>query len=306
MVIFISNINFSWGKDFISDPDPITRELLKDSNVQLVYYNFNKKDSLAITPDKNGGSQVLYILEGDMTLYRKGKETHLHQNDSILFSDLKESSILTAQSPSKCLGISTTQTQHVASSNDLMDMIDTVEKKDVYTYGHSRRVCLYANAIALEMDPCYDIITLGNAANLHDVGKINVPISILRKPGKLTGEEYDIIKKHSMDSYNLVQSFGEDVARAVRQHHERLDGSGYPDGIKGEEICMDARVIAVADVFDAMTCKRVYNEPKSFEDTVAYLESCGEQYDQEVVSILKKKVLDGTLERKEIAYSFIS
>lgn len=273
--------------------------------MQIVYYNFNQKDSLAITPDEKGGSLALYVLEGHLTLYGNNKETHLHQNDSVMFSELDESSMLTAQSASKCLGISTSPSQHVASSNELRAMIDTVEKRDVYTYGHSRRVCLYANSIALEMDPKYNIITLGNAANLHDIGKINVPIDILRKPGKLTKEEYDIIKKHPIDTYQLIKSVGEEVAKAARQHHERLDGSGYPDGLKGDEICMNARLIAVADVFDALTCKRVYNEPRSFEEAAAYLESCNDQFDQNVVAILKKKIQDGTLERKEISYSFL-
>lgn len=271
----------------------------------MVYYHFKQKDSLAVTSDDNGGSLILYVLEGHLTLYSNNRETHLHKDDSVIFSKQYESAMLTAQSASKCLGISTSPSQQVASSNELKAMIDTVEKRDIYTYGHSRRVCLYANAIALDMDPEYNIIELGNAANLHDIGKINVPIDILRKPGKLTKEEYDIIKQHPIDTYQLIQSVGENVARSARQHHERLDGSGYPDGLKGDEICMNARLIAVADVFDALTCKRVYNEPRSFEDAVAYFESCNGQFDQNVVAVLKKKIQDGTLERREISYSFV-
>lgn len=303
-VIFISGITFSSGRDFITDPNPITKELLKDAHAQLVYYNFYSKDSLAITPDKDAASLILYVLEGSLTLYTNDKETQLGPNDSVMFSCIKESSMLTAQAPSKCLGISTGHSQHVASSNELMAMIEAVEQKDVYTHGHSRRVCLYANTIALELDPGYDIITLGNAADLHDIGKVNVPVGILRKPGKLTCEEYDIIKRHPGDSYELLLPLGEEIARAAGQHHERLDGSGYPNGLKGDEICLNARLIAVADVFDALTCKRVYNDPVSFEDAVAYLESSSGHYDSKVVAVLKKKVLDGTLLRKDILSSF--
>lgn len=305
VVLDMDIINLSRGKDFFEDPNPITRELLKDSQIQLVYYNFNIKDSLAITRDKNNATLIIYILEGEMTLSTADVETHLHSNDSFIFSDINESYILTANSPSKCLGISTSSSQHVASSNELMSMIEAVEEKDVYTHGHSRRVCLYSNAIALALDPNYDIIPLGNAADLHDIGKINVPLSILQKPGKLTKAEYDIIKKHPMDSYHILQPVGEDVAMAARHHHERLDGSGYPDAIKGDAICMNARIIAIADVFDALTCKRIYNEPMSLADAVAYLESCTEQYDQSLVAILKKKVLDGTFHRKAIHSSFV-
>lgn len=301
----LNKINFSKGQDFFTDPNPITRELLKDSQMQLVYYNFNKKDSLAITRDKDNASLIIYILEGEMILYTDNMETPLSSNDSFMFSDIQESAVLTSITKAKCLGISTSMSQHVAGSNELMSMIEIVEEKDVYTHGHSRRVCLYAHTIALEFDPNFDIITLGSAADLHDIGKINVPLDILRKPGKLTKGEYDIIKKHPMDAYHMLQSLGEDVALAVRQHHERMDGTGYPDAVKGEDICLNARIIAIADVFDAMTCKRIYNEPLPFIKTVEYLESCTGQYDQNLVKILRKKIMDGTLDRKAIHCSFV-
>lgn len=304
-VLYMEDISFSRGQDFFLNPDPITEELLKDANMQLVYYNFKPKESLAITPEKNDASLIIYVLEGNLILHAKDKEVALNQHDSVMFSNVTGSSILTAQSASKCLGISTSSSQQVISSNELMEKIDIVERKDVYTSGHSRRVCMYANIIALEMDQGYDIITLGKAADSHDIGKINVPIDILRKPGKLTKEEYDIIKQHPVDSYELLSSVSESVAIAAKQHHERLDGSGYPDGLKGDEICLNARIIAIADVFDALTCKRVYNEPVSFEKAVAYFESCEGQYDQDIVAILKKKILDGTMQRKEILSSFV-
>lgn len=304
-MLIISIINISRGDDFFNDPNPITRELLQDLNMQLVYYNFKSRDSLAITCDKNNSSLIIYVLEGEMTLSTSGTETALHSNDSVIFSDIQESSVLLARSAAKCLGISTNTTQHVSGSNELMSMIDAVEKKDVYTHGHSRRVCLYANTIALDIDKNYDIISLGNAADLHDIGKLNVPVEILLKPGKLTKEEYDIIKNHPVDSYQMLQQLGENIALAAGQHHERLDGSGYPNALKGNEICINARIIAIADVFDAITCKRIYNDPISFESAVEYLESCCEQYDQQLVAILKKKVLDGTLHSKEIHNSFV-
>lgn len=306
LVVSKNMINFSRGKDFFSDPDPITRELLKDSQVQLVYYNFRIKDRLAITRDKeNNATLVLYILEGEMELNADDVVTELHTNDSVIFSDIHESYMLVAKSEAKCLGISTTPTQHVDSSNELMSMIETVEAKDVYTHGHSRRVCFYANEIALGIDKNYDIIKLGNAADLHDIGKINVPIEILQKPGKLTKEEFDIIKKHPVDTYDMLKSFDEDIALAASQHHERMDGTGYPYGLKGEEICLNARIIAIADIFDAITCKRCYNEPVSFIKAVECIEKLTNQYDQSLVSVLKQKVLDGTLEDKAIHSSFI-
>lgn len=299
-------INLSRGQSFFTDPNPITRELLKDSRLQLVYYNFNSKDSLAITRGKESSSLIIYVLSGEMTLSTAGVETVLSDNDSFIFTDVQESYLLTAISTAKCLGVSTSLSQHVASSNELMSMIEIVEEKDVYTHGHSRRVCMYSTIIALDLSADYDIVPLGSAADLHDIGKINIPLSILQKPGKLTKSEYDTIKKHPMDAYHMLQNSGEDVAMAVRQHHERMDGSGYPDAVKGEDICINARIIAISDVFDALTCKRIYNEPISFIEAIEYLESCSGQYDQSLVAILKKKVYDGTLERKAIHSSFIA
>lgn len=291
----MDNITFSRGKDFYTDPDPITSELLKDSLVQVVFYHFYPHDRLAITSDKDASSLVIYVLDGELSLFGDDVETHLGKNDSVMFSDITNSLVLTAKTDARCLGISTCHSQQVISSNKLMSIVAEVEKKDTYTYGHSRRVCLYSHTIALEIDHSYDIIALGNAANLHDIGKINVPIEILRKPGKLTKEEFDIIRQHPVDTYTMLLPIGEGIATAASQHHERMDGSGYPNGLKGEEICLDARIIAVADVFDALTCKRIYNEPMSFMDAIAYLESCGAQYDQNIIAALKRKVVDMTV-----------
>lgn len=298
----MDNITFSWGKDYYDNPNPITEELLKDSLVQIVYYNFYENDRLGITPDKDMSSLVIYVLEGEVSLFSEGEEKILQKNDSAMFSGVQSSSVLTAKVNSKCLGISTCHSQRVSSSNKLMAIVNDVEKKDTYTYGHSRRVCLYANTIALEIDRSYDIISLGNAANLHDIGKINVPIEILQKPGKLTKEEFDIIRQHPVDTYEMLTHIGEDIALAASQHHERMDGTGYPYGLKGNEICLDARIISVADVFDALTCKRIYNEPMSFMSAVEYLENCTGQYDPNVIAALRAKVLDKTLSPEHTPY----
>lgn len=306
-MFYISTISVSRGKDFFFDPNPITNELLHDERMQAVYYNFKSKDSLCITPDKEASSLMLYVLEGKMVFRAPSREVELCQNDSLLLSQFSESAVLAALCDSKCLGISTSHSQHVSSSNELMNMIEAVEKKDVYTHGHSRRVALYSGIIGLALATDYDIITLGKAADLHDIGKISIPIEILQKPGKLTTEEYDIVKTHSMETYRLLlPACGEEIAMAARQHHERLDGSGYPDGLKGDEICLNAKIIAVADVFDALTCKRIYNSrPMSFDEAITYLEGLPQHYDQKLVALLRQKSDDGTLQRTEIHTSFL-
>ena len=140
-------------------------------------------------------------------------------------------------------------------------LVKTIDAKDSYTNGHSARVAQYAVMLATRMG--FNEEELGRleyTALLHDVGKIGVSDAILNKKGKLTEEEYAIIKEHSKVGAQILSTITElpDVAVGARCHHERYDGKGYPDGLKGEEIPLFARIIAVADSYDAMTSKRSY------------------------------------------------
>lgn len=272
------------------------KELVKDSRLQCVAYTLPSNGGLSIIPDTYDSSSFHYVLSGKVCMNTEEGQIILEPHDSVLLTNLRSSISINALESSQILTVSTEATQKVELSQSLVKMQEEVENRDVYTYGHNYRVSLYATTLALALNPAYDIAMLGIAATLHDVGKINVPIEILRKPGKLTKEEYEIIKKHPWDSYLLIrESCGEQAAMAAGQHHERLDGSGYPKGLKGNEILMDARIIAVADVFDAMTCKRIYNQPMPPLSVVEYLEQCEGQYDKAVVSVLRRMVENGTL-----------
>lgn len=135
------------------------------------------------------------------------------------------------------------------------------EKRDPYTAGHQRNVARLVCAIAEEMKLSKEIIEgLNIAALLHDIGKIYVPAEILNKPGKLTSLEFDIIKTHSQVGYDILKNieFPWPVAKIVLQHHERLNGSGYPNGLKGKEIILESRILAVADAIEAMSSHRPY------------------------------------------------
>jgi HD-GYP domain-containing protein (c-di-GMP phosphodiesterase class II) len=128
------------------------------------------------------------------------------------------------------------------------------------------------------------------ASILHDVGKIGVPENILNKKGRLDDKEYEIIKKHPAKGYNILRPL-EQLSGAlpgILHHHERYDGTGYPKGLKGEEIPLQARIIAVADTFDAMTSERAYRPAKSHEEAMAIIENvAGAQLDPYLVSVLK-------------------
>jgi putative nucleotidyltransferase with HDIG domain len=137
----------------------------------------------------------------------------------------------------------------------------TIDAKDEYTRGHSIRVAKYSKMIAERMglapEQCEDIYYMGL---LHDIGKIGVPNEIINKPTKLTDEEYGVIKTHPATGYDILAEIKSrpDLATGARWHHERYDGKGYPDHMTGEEIPLEARIIAVADSYDAMTSNRSY------------------------------------------------
>ena len=140
-------------------------------------------------------------------------------------------------------------------------LVQAVEMRDPYTAGHQRRVSDLASAIAKEMNFSEDKINgIKLAALVHDIGKINIPAEILSKPGKLTEPEFNLIKMHPQTGYDILKSieFPWPIAEIVLQHQERYDGSSYPNGLKGEEILMKARILAVADVIEAMSSHRPY------------------------------------------------
>lgn len=163
-----------------------------------------------------------------------------------------------------------------------------VELRDPYTAGHEKRVGELAAAIAAELG--YDEHMqngLRAAGALHDVGKMMVPVEILSKPGKLTPIEMDLIRLHPEEGYKVLKDvpFPWPVADVARQHHERLDGSGYPQGLRGEQICFEARIIAVADLVESMSSHRPYRAARGLDQALAEMEAgSGTLYDPVVVA----------------------
>jgi putative two-component system response regulator len=163
-----------------------------------------------------------------------------------------------------------------------------LEAKDKYTSGHSQRVAGISVAIAKELGMPQDSIDKIRLAGLvHDIGKIGIKESILNKTGKLTDEEYQHIKSHCEAGEHILIPIVEDeeILKAVRHHHERYDGRGYPDGLSGEQIPLGARILAVADAYDAMTSERPYREAMSAESACTEIErGKGVQFDPQVAN----------------------
>ena len=191
--------------------------------------------------------------------------------------------------------------RHERDNEIINESIETftgfIDAKDSYTNGHSKRVAIYTKLIAKEMgyegeelDKIYYI------ALLHDCGKIGVPDNILGKPGKLTDEEFEKIKSHTVRGGEILSNFKslEDADEGALYHHERYDGKGYPKGLKGEEIPLIARIICVADSFDAMNSNRVYRDRLSDDYIISELENNkGTQFDPKIADIMLNLIKEG-------------
>jgi len=163
-----------------------------------------------------------------------------------------------------------------------------VEMKDPYTAGHQRRVSGLAGVIAKDMGLSDEKIEGVRMAGLiHDIGKLSVPAEILSKPSQLTGTEFDLLKAHPQVAYDILKAihFPWPVAEIVLQHHERMDGSGYPQGLKGDDILLEARILAVADVVEAMSSHRPYRPALGIDKAKEEIrKNKGKLYDPDVVA----------------------
>lgn len=166
----------------------------------------------------------------------------------------------------------------------LLRVLDSV---DPGTARHSERVTSYAIAIAEQLSlPEPQVERVRRAAMLHDIGKLSIPPEVLNKPGPLSDDEWAMIKRHPVEAVRIIGEVTglKPVLAAVRHHHERLDGRGYPDGVQGERSPLEARIISVADAFDAMTSQRAYRPPLSTTEAYAELRRhAGTQFDPQVV-----------------------
>lgn len=171
-----------------------------------------------------------------------------------------------------------------------MALVTAVELKDAYTRGRADRVALFAGILADEMGGL-DVDRVRTAARIMDVGKTGVPEDILNKTDRLTDEEFEQVKRHPVISWEMLRHlFRDDVILGVaRHHHERFDGRGYPDGIEGDAIPLEARVVAIADSLDAITSTRAFRQARLWSDAVdEIVQAAGTRYDPEVVKVFKK------------------
>ncbi|WP_336045602.1 HD-GYP domain-containing protein [Solibacillus ferritrahens] len=262
-------------------------ERLRQLNIQYLYID----DSLSTG------------IEIEETIELK-KRIEAVKNMTQAFTNIKQaipnqsSFVLDQQSKIICLIVDDIMNS-IINSDDVLMVLTDAYLYDEYIYQHSFQVSMYSIAIAKEMGYSYeDIRLIGIGALLHDIGKLLIPIEILLKPGQLTEDEYEEIKRHAQYGFDLLRnlhSLSLLIAHCAFQHHERIDGSGYPRGIVDHEIHPFAKIIAVADVFDALTSNRVYREKMLPTEAIAIIaKDDGTKFDTKVVEAFKRSIVHYT------------
>ncbi len=190
----------------------------------------------------------------------------------------------------------------VAKKRDILEVINAllmvIDGKDHYTMSHSLLVMDYAQSIARKLGlPKKEQETIRFAAFLHDVGKIAIPDGILQKPGRLTSQEYAVMKLHPKEGAKIIGqiSFLKEVLPLVLYHHERLDGTGYPEGLKGNAIPLGARILAVADTYSALISGRPYKPALSITESITIIKNLKGKLDENLIKVFLEEVERGLL-----------
>lgn len=263
------------------------------------------KGSLAwLSPDNDSTTIEVYtVLDGKIEVDTDEGTELLSENDSVYINNLEKELPIRVLEDTKLLYI-TNQYRFDGNSafqENLDEMMHRINDKDNYTYQHCLNVMHYSVQILRKMgDIEASVNDLVTAAIFHDVGKCRISDEILKKTGKLTSDEWGEMTRHPVFSAELLRkNFGEKIAKIAFAHHERQDGTGYPAGLKGDEIPVEAQIIAVADSFDAMTSVRVYQKsPRKYIDAVNELCEMGDKYNIQACYALRELVLSGEIEKK--------
>lgn len=239
--------------------------------------------------DEWAGFEFIYILSGELILARAGRRIALHPGDYLHHRGLPERAYFRVEEDAELLMVSSPPSYHLMREEiqALMALARSVEEKDAATEGHCKRIERLAVATGERLGLAGQrLIDLSYAAYLHDVGKVKVPDEILNKVEPLTDEEWEEMRRHPEYGEEMLneKEFLKAAARIVHAHHERYDGRGYPDGLKGEEIPLEARIIAVVDTYDAITSERPYQPALARKKAFAELRGgAGSQFDERVV-----------------------
>lgn len=258
------------------------------NHVEISELVVNKDKTLLIMPGTTSSvTEFAYVLEG--RLEESSGHIIMNQGDSVYIKDLNEVVYLKAIEDTRLIYLSHESVIQALTDamRNLHEMVTQLDKKDQYTKSHCGRVVEWAPLIAKKMELSEQQINiLIDAALFHDLGKLEISNTILHKPASLSKEEFDRIKKHpTLGKLIAEEHHLYEVGEVIEQHHERIDGTGYPHGLMGSEIRVEAKIIAVIDSFDAMTSDRPYRKGLSLEEAIAELKLySGTYYEPIIVS----------------------
>ncbi len=280
------------------------RLLANFDNTNVILLQIGAGSVVWLTPDPSRPAYLEYytLLTGRLTLHSEpDADQELLPGDSFYTTGIDRDISVTPLTDVRLLCFTSQPVfdDFMGFVNDLNDLNAQINRKDHYTYNHSRRVMRFTEALCHRLNvPSEATHTLLLAALYHDVGKCYQSTEILSKPGRLTDAEYETIKRHPIDSYNLLAArFPKAVAQIARSHHERLDGSGYPDHLTADQMPLEVRILSVADTFDAMTSDRPYKKGIPTRRAISELMTMTNQYDKDVLAALKTIVDDGTADK---------
>ena len=277
--------------------------LSKKDNFEIMLYEMRADRPNSITPgDAPDLMEFYYILEGSIVIEDGNDSIKLGKYDYFYVNNIKETVPVRTLEDTKMLYVTSQPVYNLlyTYTGELRSLLDKSEQKDTYTHNHSNRVQDLSVKIAQRLGLSSEInYTMALASLFHDIGKFFIPDEILNKTAKLSDEEFNYIKMHSTYSSELLKGkFIEDIAQIVEQHHERIDGSGYPNGLKAGQIRIEAKIIGVTDSYDAMTSDRAYRIKMRPEEAMEELISLADKlYDRDVVYALQQVLIDeGVLE----------
>lgn len=269
--------------------------LYNNEQFSFEYYHLFKEHSLHINLDGEEKIKLLYFsLKGKCEFYLDNERIVLEPFELLEINTTSGFNIYALEEIS-LLYISLSDSKINLKTDELSKQIERLENKDDYLKGHNYLVSKYALIILEEMGLKLNTDNLNYAASYHDIGKIKISPDIVHKESSLTPKEFEVMKMHPIYSYEIIKPIlGEDIAYIAKCHHEKLYGSGYPLHLKGDAIPIEAQIIAVADIFDALTTKRTYRDAYSFNDAIKIMEAdvINHKINKEAYNALKKAIND--------------
>lgn len=269
--------------------------LYNNEQFSFEYYHLFKEHSLHINLDGEEEIKLLYFLLKGKCEFYLDNERIVSEPFELLEINTTSGFNIYALEEISLLYISLSDSKINLKTDELSKQIERLENKDDYLKGHNYRVSKYALIILEEMGLKLNTDNLNYAASYHDIGKIKISPDIVHKESSLTPKEFEVMKMHPIYSYEIIKPIlGEDIAYIAKCHHEKLDGSGYPLQLKGDAIPIEAQIIAVADIFDALTTKRTYRDAYSFNDAIKIMEAdvINHKINKEAYNALKKAIND--------------